>query len=232
MKITRRQLRSIIIENVLSERVLNEGYDSMSSVLTGEHGLFGLNDSNSEAVLVHVKGTEYGKGKGAGPGKGNRPAKFIMDTVSSATARDLSKKDYYLWKGLDDFWENGAVGSLPASGRRGDPYLYMPSSVDNSGLVDKVRVVGGPVARAIGKEISASALQSKQRPNANPEGDWKDWAMAGLRKIKDFIMEKWEQLKETASTVKEAVVRAASDFWGWTTDKVASLVEASGISFA
>jgi len=232
MRLTRRELRSIIIETILAEKALNEGYDSMSDVLTGEHGLFGLSDGNNEAVLVHIKGTEYGKGKTTGPGAGNRPAKFIMDTISKATAKDLSKNDYYLWKGLDDFWENGAVGTLPVSGRRGDPYLYMPSSIGSNGLVDKVRVVAGPVPRAIGKEISASALQSKQKPNVNPEGDWRAWVMAGLNKIKDFIMEKWEQLKATAKTVKDAVVRAASDLWGWTTDKVASLVEESGIRFA
>lgn len=232
MRLTRRQLRSVIVEAILAEKALNEGYDSMSSTLTGEHGLFGLNDGNNEAVLVHIKGTQYGKGKLTGGGPGNVPAKAIMSAVSNATARDLSKNDYYLWKGLDDFWENGAVGGLPASGRRGDPYLYMPSSIGSNGLVDKVRVVGGPVPRAIGKEISASALQSKQKPNANPQGGWKKWVMAGLNRIKDFIMEKWEQLKTTAKTVKDAVIRAASDFWGWTTDKVASLVETSGISFA
>jgi len=231
MKITRNKLRKLIYETILAEKTLNEGYDSMSSVLTGEHGLFGLDDENNEAVLVHIKGTKYGKGKGTGPGAGNRPAKFIMDTISKATAKDLSKNNYYLWKGLDSFWENGATGFLPVSGRIGDPYLYTPSSVGSDGLVNKARVAGGPVARAIGKEISASALLSRQKPNPDPEGSWRDWILACLDKIKDFIMEKWEQLKHTAKTVKDAVIRAASNFWGWATDAVTSLVENSGINF-
>ena len=161
MRITRRQLRRIILENILEDRALNENYDLMSrsGLFTGEHGLFGLDDGNNEAVLVHIKGTEYGKGKIKGSGAGNRPAKAIMDAISRAVAKDLSGSNYYLWKGLDDFWANGATGKLPVIGRRGDPYLYMRSSSDGDG---RVRVVGGPVARAIGKEMSASKLQAQE----------------------------------------------------------------------
>lgn len=241
MKITRRQLKSIIIESILSEKLLIEGYDSMSNALTGVHGLFDLSDKNSEAVLVHIGGTDYGKGKTVGPGAGNRPAMFIMETIAAATNKDLSKQDYYLWKGLDDFWDNGAVGKIPATGRRSDPYLYMPSSIGSDGLVDKVKVIGGPVPSAIGREISARSLNSKQTPAAPwttksefrniPDG-WRGWYAAGIYMIQDLVTESWNKIKETASSVKEAVVNAASSLWGWSTETVESLIAQTGIDLS
>ena len=61
MKISRKQLRRLIETSVLRE----DGYSNIMSAFgdTGkENGLLVPDDSNKEAILVHMKGTEYGRG--------------------------------------------------------------------------------------------------------------------------------------------------------------------------
>jgi len=228
MKISRKQLRRLIETSVLRE----DGYSNIMSAFgdTGkENGLLVPDDSNKEAILVHMKGTEYGRGSNKKANVVRGQEKNAMEAISKATGKDLASENYYVWRGLSQYWNSGMT-ELPASGRRGDPYLYMPSSIGSDGLVSKVTVVAGPNAKAIGRRINASALQSQKKPsNIESLGEW---VVAGIKEIYNTIKEMWnkyapEWAKKGLKTVRDAVVNAASEFYGWAESKVSSFVDAA-----
>ena len=227
VKISRKQLRRLIETSVLKE----DGYSNIASI-SGDGGRDGLlvpDDSNKEAILIHMKGTEYGRGSNKKANITIGPEKKAMEAISKATGKDLSGKNYYIWRGLSQYWDSGMT-ELPATGRNGDPYLYMPSDIGSDGLVSKVTVVAGPNAKAIGRRINASALQSQKKPsNIESLGDW---IVAGIKKIYDAIKGMWDKhapewAKKGLKTVKDAVVNAASEFYGWAENKVSSFVDSA-----
>ena len=227
MKISRKQLRRLIETSVLKE----DGYSNIMSIHGEggrENGLLVPDGSNKDAILVHMSGTQYGMGTRK-EGKGIGTEKKAMEAISKATGKDLSGKNYYIWRGLSQYWDSGMT-ELPATGRNGDPYLYMPSGIGSDGLVSKVTVVAGPNAKAIGRRINASALQSQKKPsNIETLGDW---IVAGIKKIYDAIKGMWDKhapewMKKGLKTVKDAVVNAASEFYGWAENKVSSFVDSA-----
>lgn len=208
MKITKSQLRRIIVESILNE----DGYEQIISSLGGkrENGLLVPDGANKDAILIHMAGTEYGRGKDTKTVKVRGMEKNAMEGIAKATGKDLSKKNYYIWRGLSEYWDSGMT-KLPASGRRGDPYLYMPSSIGKDGFIDKVRVVAGPQAKAIGRTISADALQGKP---ANLEGMEKGYLVALGEQIADFVKEAYDAGVEMSDGVEKFASRVASKYLG------------------
>lgn len=207
MKITKSQLRRIIIESILNE----DGYEQIMSSLGGkrENGLLVPDGANKDAILIHMAGTPYGMGTRK-DGRGIGMEKNAMEGIAKATGKDLSKKNYYIWRGLSEYWDSGMT-KLPASGRRGDPYLYMPSSIGKDGFINKVRVVAGPQAKAIGRTISADALQGKP---ANLEGMEKGYLVALGEQIADFVKEAYDAGVEMSDGVEKFAARVASKYLG------------------
>ena len=207
MKITKSQLRRIIIESILNE----DGYEQIISSLGGkrENGLLVPDGANKDAILIHMAGTSYGMGTRK-DGRGIGMEKNAMEGIAKATGKDLSKKNYYVWRGLSEYWDSGMT-KLPASGRRGDPYLYMPSSIGKDGFINKVRVVAGPQAKAIGRTISADALQGKP---ANLEGMEKGYLVALGEHIADFVKEAYDAGVEMSDGVEKFAARVASKYLG------------------
>lgn len=208
MKISRRQLRRLIEASVLKE----DGYSNIASI-SGEGGRDGLlvpDDSNKEAILIHMKGTEYGRGSNKKATITIGPEKTAMEAISKATGKDLSGKNYYIWRGLSQYWDSGMT-ELPASGRSGDPYLYMPDSIGKDGFIDKVRVVAGPQAKAIGRTISASALQGKP---ANLENMEKDFLVALGEQIAEFVKEAYDAGVNMSDGVEKFAAQVASKYLG------------------
>ena len=168
MKLTRGQLRRIISESVSS--ILNESsaFESFRSGPGGQPdgGHFEPHSQYPEAIQLHWKGKEYGQ---AAPGSKQEKAdsqsetgyfasnvvvKNVMSSISKALKKDLSKKDYFIWSGLDDFWSDG-LQRIEAMGGGGDPYLYMGEGDPmKDGTYRKLRVAAGPNPRAIGKVFS------------------------------------------------------------------------------
>jgi len=207
MKISRSQLRRLIESAILNE----DGYDQIMSGLGGkrENGLLVPDGSNKDAILIHMSGTQYGMGTRK-DGKAIGMEKNAMEGIAKATGKDLSKKNYYIWRGLSEYWDSGMM-ELPASGRSGDPYLYMPSSIGKDGFIDKVRVVAGPQAKAIGRTISASALEGKP---ANLENMAESFLVALGEQIAEFVKEAYEAGVNMSDGVEKFAARVASKYLG------------------
>ena len=208
MKISRSQLRRLIESAILNE----DGYDQIMSGLGGkrENGLLVPDGSNKDAILIHMAGTEYGRGKNTKAVKVLGMEKNAMEGIAKATGKDLSKKNYYIWRGLSEYWDS-RMTDLPASGRSGDPYLYMPSSIGRDGFIDKVRVVAGPQAKAIGRTISADALQGKP---ANLENMEKSYLVALGEQIAEFVKEAYDAGVEMSDGVEKFAARVVSKYLG------------------
>lgn len=206
MKISRSQLRRLIESAILNE----DGYDQIMSSLGGkrENGLLVPDGSNKDAILIHMSGTQYGMGTRK-DGKAIGMEKNAMEGIAKATGKDLSKKNYYIWRGLSEYWDSGMT-ELPASGRSGDPYLYMPDSIGKDGFIDKVRVVAGPQAKVIGRTISADALQGKP---ANLEGMAKSYLEALGEQIAEFVKEAYEAGVNMSDGVEKFGVRMVKKFF-------------------
>lgn len=207
MKISRSQLRRLIESAILNE----DGYDQIMSGLGGkrENGLLVPDGSNKDAILIHMSGTQYGMGTRK-DGKAIGMEKNAMEGIAKATGKDLSKKNYYIWRGLSEYWDSGMT-ELPASGRSDDPYLYMPDSIGKDGFIDKVRVVAGPQAKAIGRTISADALQGKP---ANLENMEKSYLVALGEQIAEFVKEAYEAGVDMSDGVEKFAARVASKYLG------------------
>jgi hypothetical protein len=208
MKISRSQLRRLIESAILNE----DGYDQIMSGLGGkrDNGLLVPDGSNKDAILIHMAGTEYGRGKNTKAVKVLGMEKNAMEGIAKATGKDLSKKNYYIWRGLSEYWDSGMT-ELPASGRSGDPYLYMPSSIGSDGFIDKVRVVAGPQAKAIGRTISADALQGKP---ANLENMEKSYLVALGEQIAEFVKKAYDAGVNMSDGVEKFAARVASKYLG------------------
>ena len=175
-----------------------------------ENGLLVPDGSNKDAILIHMAGTEYGRGKNTKAVKVLGMEKNAMEGIAKATGKDLSKKNYYIWRGLSEYWDS-RMTELPASGRSGDPYLYMPDSIGKDGFIDKVRVVAGPQAKAIGRTISADALQGKP---ANLENMEKSYLVALGEQIAEFVKEAYEAGVDMSDGVEKFAARVASKYLG------------------
>ena len=158
MKITRRQLNRLVNESV--SRVLNEsGFETMvQSLYDGEGpstGHLKPDQKYEDAIQIHFGGQPYGETPDDSKVAGKfSMGKNVMDAIGKAVRADLSKRNYYVWKGFDAFWESG-MSDLPAMGRKGDPYLYLGVGEKNSqGYYDKLQVAAGPEPRAMGKTFS------------------------------------------------------------------------------
>ena len=154
MKITRRKLRKLINETV-KITLKESAYKKMLDIAgqTPEKGTSGgflkVDDQNKEAAILHHGNSAYGNSKDV-PGT-YQLGKNIMQSIAKATKKDLTRKNYYIWTGLDSFWNSKMTELEGVLGRSGDPYLYQGvGSKNKDGYYDKLQVVAGPSAKQMG----------------------------------------------------------------------------------
>jgi len=170
MKVTRQQLLNLINETV--RKVLNEsayekmlGLTNSSSDKGTSAGFLKVDDQHKEAAIMHFGGQRYG---GSDKVTGEYVlGKNVMQSIAKATSKDLTRKNYYVWTGLDRFWDSGMTELQGVLGRKGDTYLYQGVGNKNSdGYYDKLQVVAGPLAKQMGYIFS-----NKKKIQIPPEND-------------------------------------------------------------
>ena len=165
MRLNRRHLRKMILAEM--KKVLNEGsgYDEFFDVYgNNSGGFFEAHNSNDDAIQVHFKGQQYG-GSQKVAGKNVR-AENLMKGIAKATGKDLSKKDYFIFRGLDDAFSSELTELDEIIGFKGDPYLYKGEGGEHKpGVFKKLRVVGGHTPKSIGVVIT-----NKKKKKGNPLG--------------------------------------------------------------
>lgn len=144
MKISRTQLRKLIIESVTGKTIHESAYDEkMGSIGTPEAGKINAPaQENSKAIIIHTE--KVGK------------VSDIMKAISEKLKKpSILKSVYYIWRDLDEYWSNLGKPSFTMKnvvGRAGDPYMYQQ-------VGDELRVVAGPKAKAIGVTFTPKSEQ-------------------------------------------------------------------------